>query len=156
MSKNHIGATLAIATGVPATFDETGYGALTWDEADKGTVSIGAIGDTSETVTVPDITTGRNMTLKGAVTGDTVNIALSRDRSGSGGALSDAQAAFRAAAVAQGGEYSIRVTERDGEITYFSGAVMNWKQTEMTTTSYAGFTFDLAINYTPVIVYPAP
>lgn len=156
MSVNLIGAKLAIATGRPATIDSTGYAALTWVEAAAGTVSIGAIGDTNETITVPDLTTGRNMTIKGAVTGDVVNIALSRQR-GAGGALTTAQAAFQAAAQAMGGEYSIRVVEAgaSGPTHYFTGAVMNWKETEMTTTSYAGFTFDVAINTTPVVVYPA-
>jgi hypothetical protein len=156
MSVNLIGAKLAIATGRPATLDSTGYAALTWVEAAAGTVSIGAIGDTNETITVPDLTTGRNMTIKGAVTGDVVNIALSRQRA-AGGALTTAQAAFQAAAQAMGGEYSIRVVEAgaSGPTHYFTGAVMNWKETEMTTTSYAGFTFDVAINTTPVVVYPA-
>jgi hypothetical protein len=156
MSVNLIGAKLAIATGRPATLDSTGYAALSWTEAASGTVSIGAIGDTNETITVPDLTTGRNTTIKGAVTGDTVNIALSRQRA-AGGALTTAQAAFQAAAQAMGGEYSIRVVEAgaSGPTHYFTGAVMNWKQTEMTTTSYAGFSFDVAINTTPVVVYPA-
>lgn len=158
MSVNLIGAKLAIATGRPATNDSLGFAALTWVEAAAGTVSIGAIGDTNETITVPDLTTGRNTTIKGAVTGDVVNIALSRQRgAGGGGALSTAQAAFQAAAQAMGGEYSIRVVEAgaSGPTHYFTGAVMNWKQTEMTTTSYAGFSFDVAINTTPVVVYPA-
>jgi hypothetical protein len=156
MAVNHIGAALAIATGRPATLDSSGYAALTWAAATEGTVSIGAIGDTHETVTVPDITTGRNTTLKGAVTGDTVNIALSRKLVAGTGAMIAAQAAFQAAAQAMGGEYSIRVTEANGVIHYFTGAVMNWKNTEMTTTSYAGFSFDVAMNVTEVVVYPAP
>jgi hypothetical protein len=157
MSVNLIGARLAIATGRPATLDQAGYAALTWVEATAGTVSIGAIGDTNETITVPDLTTGRNRTIKGAVTGDVVNIALSRQRQTTGGgALSAAQAAFQAAAQAIGGENSIRVVEAgaSGPTHYFTGTVMNWKTTEMTTTSYAGFTFDVAINTTPVVVYP--
>ena len=156
MSTNFIGVKAAIATGVPATNDATGFGALPWEEAAEGTVSIGVIGDTNETITVPDLTTGRNKTLKGAVTGDTVNIALSRKLVAATGAQIAAQAAMQAAAQAQGGEYSIRITERDGIIHYFAGAVMNWKNTEMTTTSYAGFAFDVAMNYNEVVVYPAP
>ena len=159
MSVNLIGAKLAIATGRPATNDVAGFEAMTWVEAAVGTVSIGAIGDTNETITVPDLTTGRNTTIKGAVTGDTVNIALSRQRAAGGvsGALTTAQTAFQAAAQAMGGEYSIRVTEAGatGPVHYFTGAVMNWKQTEMTTTSYAGFSFDCAINTTPIVDYPA-
>jgi hypothetical protein len=155
MSVNLIGTKIAIATGRPATNDKAGFDALTWVQAEQGTVSVGAIGDTNETITVPDLTTGRNTTIKGAVTGDTVNVAFSRDRVAATGALAAAQAAFQAAAQAMGGEYSIRVTEKDGVAHYFTGQVMNWKQTEMTTTSYAGFSFDCAINTTPVVHYPA-
>jgi hypothetical protein len=157
MSVNLIGTKIAIATGRPATNDSAGFAALTpWVQAELGTVSIGAIGDTNETITVPDLTTGRNTTIKGAVTGDIVNVAFSRQRIAATGALTAAQIAFQAAAQAMGGEYSIRVTETNGVIHYFTGQIMNWKQTEMTTTSYAGFTFDCAINTTPVVVYPAP
>jgi hypothetical protein len=156
MSVNLIGTKIAIATGRPATNDKAGFDALTpWVEADAGTVSIGAIGDTNETITVPDLTTGRNTTIKGAVTGDVVNVAFSRQRVAATGALTAAQAAFQAAAQAAGGEYSIRVTEAGGVIHYFTGQVMNWKKTEMTTTSYAGFTFDCAINTTPIVHYPS-
>lgn len=158
MSVSFVGATLSIATGRPATNDQTGFAALTWVASATGTVSIGAIGDTNETIVVPDLTVGRNTTIKGAVTGDTVNIALSRQRaSGTSGALTTGQAAFQTAAQAQSGQHSIRIVEAgaSGVTHYFTGTVMNWKQTEMTTSSYAGFTFDVAINAQPVIVYPA-
>lgn len=157
MSVNHIGTLLAIATGRPATQDASGYAALTWVEAPDGLVTIGPVGGTNETVTVPDLSVGRNMTLKGAVTGDTINIALSRKRVVATGALTASQLAFKAAALAQGGEYSYRITEpgTGGMVQYVTGAPMNWKETERSTSSYAGFTFDVAINYDPVDVYPA-
>jgi len=153
MSINHIGTKIAIATGVPATFDDTGFGAMTWVEDAEGTVTIGAVGDTHETITVPDITTGRNMTLKGAVTGDTINVAISRKRQADNSRL-EGQAAMKAAAQASGGEYSFKVTETDGTIQYFAGNVMNWKETERSSTSYAGNTFDVTINYDVVDVDP--
>ena len=156
MSTTYIGATLAIATGLPATIDSTGFAALTWVEASAGNVSIGAIGDTHETVTVPDLTVGRNQTLKGSVTGDTINVALSRQTIAATGQLTAAQLAFQAAAKAKTGDYSIRVTEVSGIIHYIGGNVMNWKNNEMTTTSYAGFSFDVADNVGEVVVYPAP
>jgi len=161
MSTTHIGSKIAIATGRPATNDQAGFEALTWVEMDEGLVSVGAIGDTNETVSVPDMSTGRNMTLKGAVTGDTVNIAVSRKRVVATGALDAAQAAMKAAAQAGCGEYSLRIVEPDcggqnGITQYICGQVGNWKETERSTTSYAGFTFDFMINYAPVDVYPAP
>ena len=156
MSTTYIGATLAIATGLPATIDSTGFAALTWVEAATGTVSIGAIGGTNETIPVPDLTLGRNTTLKGSITGDTVNIALSRQTVAATGQLIAAQAAFKAAALAKSGDYSIRVEEENGIIHYIGGVPMNWKNTEMTTTSYAGVSFDFADNTGEVTVYPAP
>lgn len=161
MATTHIGTKIAIATGRPATNDQAGFEALTWVEMTEGLVSIGAIGDTSETVTVPDMTTGRNMTLKGSVTGDTVNIAVSRQRATATGALDAAQAAIKAAAKAGCGEYSLRIVEPDcgaqnGITQYVCGQIGNWKETERSTTSYAGFTFDVMVNYEPVDVYPAP
>lgn len=161
MSNTDIGTKLAIATGRPATIDQAGYEALTWVEMTEGLVSIGAVGDTNETVTVPDMTTGRNKTLKGAKTGDTVNIAVSRQRVTASGALDPAQAAMKAAADSLCGEYSFRFVEPDcgaqnGVTQYICGPVANWKRTERTTTSYAGFTLDVMMNYAPVEVYPAP
>jgi len=156
MSRTYIGAKLAIATGLPATIDAAGFAALTWVEADVGIVSIGAIGDTHETVTEPDLTIGRNKTLKGAVTGDIVTIACSRKVQASG-QLTVAQAAFIAAAKAKQGDYSFRVIEEGGyPIHYIGGPVMNAKNTEMTTSSYAGFSVDVADNTGEVIVYAAP
>ena len=157
MSTNHIGSKLAIATGRPATIDAQGFAALDYVEAAEGIISIGSIGDTNETITVPDVTTGRNMTLKGARTGNTVNIAVSRKRVLSGpneGQLIAAQAAFKAAAQAMGGEYSLRVTEADGSIQYFAGNVMNYAENERTTSSFAGFSFDVTMNYDPIDVDP--
>ena len=152
MSKNDIGTTIAIATGVPATIDSSGFGAMTYSDEIPALTSIGAVGDTNETTTEPDMVTGRNRTIKGAVTGDTVPFAIPLRRDGN--ALHPVMAAFKAAAQAQGGEYSIRITDADGSIQYIAGPVMNWKNTERSTTSYAGFTFDVALNYNVVDVDP--
>ena len=154
MAVTYIGATLAIATGLPATIDAAGFGALTWVESAIGTVSIGVIGDTHATVPVSDITIGRAQQLKGEVTGATTNIAFAREEA-TGGGLIPLQAAFKAASDAKHSEYSIRVTERGGQLHYIGGPVMNWSNTEMTTGSYAGFTVDVANNTGEISVYPA-
>jgi hypothetical protein len=143
MSTNDIGTTLAIATGLPATFDEAGYEAMTWVNI-AGLVSIGEVGDDHETISVPDLTLGRIRTIKGAATGTTIAIALRE-------VLLDAgQAAAEVAAKAAGGEYSFRVGEPAGKEQYFSGVCMSWKRTERSTGSYAGFTFSVTTNYPTV------
>lgn len=161
MTTTHIGTTIAIATGRPATMDAAGFAALTWVTMPAGLVTFGAVGDTNETITVQDVTQGRNKTLKGAVTGDTVNVAVSRLRNSTTGALDAAQAAFKAAATALCGEYSVRIVEpncgaQNGVTTYIAGQIGNWKSNEISTSSYAGFSFDVMVNYAPVEVYPAP
>lgn len=143
MSTNDIGTTLAIATGVPATFDEAGYEALTWVNI-AGLVSIGEVGDDHETISVPDLTLGRIRTIKGAAVGTTIAIALREVP------LDAGQVAAEAAAKAAGGEYSFRVSEPAGKEQYFSGMTGSWKRTERSTGSYAGFTFQATTNYPTV------
>jgi len=154
MSQTYLGATLSIATGIPATIDATGFAAMTWEAASVGTVSIGAMGDTHDTVPVPDITRRRTITLKGGATGDVTPISFSRQRL-TGGGLIAAQAAFEAASAALGQEYSIKVQEAgtNGAVHYLGGPIMNWKLSEMTTTSYAGFSAYVANNTGVVSVY---
>jgi len=143
MSTNDIGTTLAIATGVPATFDEAGYEAMTWVNI-GGLVSVGEIGDDHETISVPDLTLGRIRTLKGAATGTTVPVAL-REVLGDAG-----QAAAALAAKSASGEYSFRVTDPAGTDDYASGVAMAWKRAGRSTGSYAGFTFSFTTNYPTV------
>jgi len=140
MSTNDIGTTLAIATGVPATFDEAGYEAMTWVNI-AGLQTVGEVGDEHQTIEVPDLTLGRVRTIKGAAVGTTIAIALRE-------VLLDAgQAAAQAAAKGAGGEFSFRIGEPGGTEQYVSGVCMSWKRTERSTGSYAGFTFSVTTNY---------
>lgn len=147
MSGIDIGTTLAIATGLPATFTEAGYEAMTWVNI-VGLVSIGELGDDNEAITVPDLTAGRIRTLKGAATGTTVAVAL---RAPIAGEVITGQTNVRAAAAATtGAEYSFRITDASGNSEYVSGVVMSFKRTERTTSSYEGYTFSVTANY-PIV-----
>lgn len=149
MSNTDIGTTIAIAPGVPATFDGAGFAALTWVNI-VGLVSIGELGDDNETVSVPDLTAGRIRTLKGAATGTTVAIALRAPLSGE---IVTGQTDAKAAATANdSSEYSFRITDADGNIEYVAGVAMSWKRTERSTSSYEGYTFSVAANYPVVYV----
>jgi hypothetical protein len=143
MSTNDIGTTIAIATGLPATFDEAGYEALTWVNV-AGLQSVGEVGDEHETISVPDLTLGRIRQIKGAATGTTIPVALREVPSDAG------QTAAEAAAKAAGGEYSFRIGEPGGKEQYVSGVAMSWKRNERSTGSYAGFTFSVTTNYPTV------
>ncbi len=145
MSTNDIGTTIAIATGAPATIDQAGFEALTF-VAVNGLVSVGEVGDDQETITIPDVTAGRNRTIKGVKTGTTIAIALREVPADAG------QAAAKTASDALGGEHSLRITEPGGTIQYIAGPVTGWKRNERSTTSYAGFTYNITTNYADVSV----
>jgi hypothetical protein len=149
MSNIDIGTLIAIAPGVPATFDAAGYAALTWVNI-VGLQSIGEMGDENETIAIPDLTAGRIRTRKGAATGTTVSIAL---RAPLPAETATGQANLKTAATGTGAtESSFRVTDASGNIDYFSGVPMNWKRTERTTSSFEGYTCDVALNYPIVLV----
>lgn len=144
MSGIDIGTTVAIATGVPATFTEAGYEAMTWVNV-VGLVSVGAMGDENETISVPDLTAGRIRMLKGAATGSTIQMAF---RAPLAGEVVTGQTNIRAAAnVTTGGEYSIRVMDAGGNSDYVTGPVMSLVRNERTTTSYDGFSVAIVNNY---------
>jgi hypothetical protein len=142
MSTTDIGTTIAISTGIPATFDEAGYEAMTWTPV-PGLVSIGEVGDDHASIQVPDLETGRSKTLKGELTGTTTPLAF-REIAGNAG-----QAAMKAACATRG-EYSFRIAEPDGAERYLSGVAMSYKRNARNNTSYAGFTCSITNNYDEV------
>lgn len=149
MSTSDITTKLYIATGIPATFDKTGYEALTWVQV-KGIVSVGAIGVTDNIIDVPDLETGFTKGVKGARVGTVIPIAMREIKSDAG------QAALEAACIAFT-EYSFKVLEptASGEVEYISGLPHDWSRNERSTTAYAGFTANIRSNY-PSVVVAAP
>jgi hypothetical protein len=142
MSAPHIGTKVAIATGLPATFNEAGYEALTWVDI-SGIVSVSETGDEGAAIDVPNLTTGRTKTSKGATKGQPINIAYAD-------VASDAGQAAVIAASKTTAEYSLRISEPGASGAperYFSGPVMNFRRRERSTTSYAGASFAVADNY---------
>lgn len=137
-----IGTRLAIATGLPATFDEAGYEALTWAEI-GGLVDAGAIGDEDESVEIPNVTTGRTRVVRGAKKG-------MRTRASFVVVTGDAGQAAVIAAAATTNEFSFRVSDPGQTAApeyYVSGPVFNLQRNERSTTSYLGMSFEFADNY---------
>lgn len=148
-----IASTIAIATGEPATVNAAGFAALTY--AEIGSVaSIGPYGDTHADITPPpDLKTGRQLHFTGASDGGEVSVQVhTEDYSDAG------QDAVRAANGARA-NYSIKVTDPDGNVDYFFGRVVSYRNLEKSSTSYEGCEFTIRVNsqvvtaeYTP----PAP
>ena len=142
MSTSDITTTVAIATGIPATFDKAGYEALTWVQI-KGIVSVGAIGVTDAITDVPNLETGFTKGVKGARVGDVISMPIAQVTGDPGQVAAEAAAAGFT-------EYSFRINEPGPLTQYFSGLPMNWKRNERSTSSYAGYNLDVRLNYVPV------
>lgn len=147
MSTSDITTRVYIATGIPATFDKSGYEALFASGTQiKGIVSVGAIGVTDNIIDVPDLETGFTKGVKGARVGTVIALAMREIKSDAG------QAALEAACQAFT-EYSIKVMEptASGEVEYISGLPHDWSRNERSTTAYAGFTANFRSNYPSVV-----
>ncbi|MCC0013871.1 MAG: hypothetical protein H6881_08335 [Rhodobiaceae bacterium] len=148
MSTADIGTKFYIADGLPATFDQTGYEALTWVQV-KGLVSIGEFGDDHAPISVPDLETGRSKTIKGEKTGTNSAVAFREIVADAGqGDMDDAAAAAT-------GEYSFKIVDPSGAVVYASGVVMSPKRSERSASSYAGLSYVITNNYDVVKVAAA-
>lgn len=148
MSDTHIGGTLKIATGAPATFDKAGYEALTWTTI-NGVVEAPAFASTHADIQIPSLG-GRTKLRKGAETGVASSLAWETVASDAG------QAAVIAASAARG-EYSLCYINPDEDsYDYATGIVKDYSPNKPTNSSYEGGTAQFVPNYTPVYGAAAP
>lgn len=143
-----ISTTLACSVASPATYDVTGYEALTYSLIGK-IASISARGDTHSEITPPaDLATGRITPRKGAVSGGNIEVTLHTE------AYADAgQDLIRTAAanITDGAILSFKETDRGGNIRYWEGEVHSYAFIEASATSYAGVSFGILVH-TAIVV----
>lgn len=148
-----IASTLSIATGEPATQNKAGYEALTFVEVGS-VATIGPYGDTHADITPPpDLKTGRQLHFTGAKDGGEVPVTLHTEDYANAG-----QDAVRAANGVRA-NYSIKVTDPDGNVDYFFGRIVSYRTIEKSATSYEGCEFTIRVNSavtTVEFVPPAP
>lgn len=140
---SHIGKTVAVAAGVPATFDKAGYEALTWTVVANPIVAPSPGWETAM-IDVPNLTTGITKGDKGASVGRTTEMAFEERLADAG------QVALRQyAAPGYVSEVSVRVVDPTGTNThvYMSGIMSNLMDNEATTETYKGFTVSFRQNY---------
>ena len=143
---NYIGSVVSVSPGVPATFDDAGYEALTWTVV-GGLISAPIPGMETDTIDVPDLTTGITKREKGASAGRETEMAF-RDVPGNTG-----QANIRTyAAPAYGSEVSVRVVLPNGTLThiYMTGIMYSLMDNEGTVESFRGFVVTFSQNYEEV------
>ncbi|WP_157057550.1 hypothetical protein [Loktanella sp. 3ANDIMAR09] len=114
-----IGGFLSASAAAPATYDSTGYAALTWSDVTQAS-EIPEFGPEHSPVTFTPLKTGIVDKFHGELNygSFTVPGALDADDAGQG---------ILKAALASKDEISFRETRSDGSIRYFSGKVMSFR-----------------------------
>ncbi|MHA3913846.1 hypothetical protein [Halovulum sp. GXIMD14793] len=149
MSGSFITSTIAVANAAPATFDQAGYEALTWENA-GGVQTLPVPGWETNMIDVPDLTSGITKAVKGASAGRVSTVAFREIITDTG------QTNIKSyAAPGFVDEVSVRITYPGGAVEYMSGLMHNYLFNEGTDSSFRGFTASFRQNYDSVVV-PAP
>lgn len=152
MSINDIGATIYVATALPATNDASGFEALTWVKV-NGVQSIGELGIAHEGIDVPDLQTGFTSQVKGAASGLDATLVFRTVASDTG------QDNLKTAAESDAGTASIKIGYGTGTsqalqtgdaVTYVQGIAHSYRRRERSITSHAGFSVVFRNNALPV------
>lgn len=134
-----IGGTISYVSGIiDRDAIASDYAGKSYTE--MGTVkSIGALGDTSNAISVSLLKEGRVTKVNGELDGGEVNIAVAFDASDS---------TYTAVRALANGNTNVwfKVTDDDGDIVYFQGLVANWQETERNNTTEKGATFIVRVN----------
>lgn len=119
-----LGATWEISAGEPATYDDTGFAALTYTEIGK-VESLGSFGASFEDVSYTLLKTGLTKHRKGAQDNGGLTVSLFSDDVDTGQILIDSGV--------DGAErdtvFSHKVTLQGGEIRYFTGQIFSAPET---------------------------
>lgn len=113
------GSTLSIATGVPTTYDATGFNALTYTVVGEVT-DIGEFGKEFNLVTHTPVSSRQVKKYKGSFNNGSLQVQMARDTANAG------QTAMRTA-LASDASYSFKVTLQDLSKVFFTGKVMSFK-----------------------------
>ena len=113
-----IGGFLSASAAAPATYDDTGYAALTWTEIGEAE-EIPEFGPAHDSVTFTPLKTGIVNKYHGALNYGSVTVPMAL-------ADGDAGQGILRAALASRDEISFRETRSDGSIRYISGKVMSF------------------------------
>lgn len=127
---NYIGATIAVVAALPATYDPVGYAALSWAATVDDVVQWGELGDQSNDISVNTLG-GRVLHSNGSRDGGEVPFAFVFRPASAG------QNILRANSNTNTG-VSCRITDPDGQVSYYSGVVANVRDLERTDTTHKG------------------
>lgn len=132
------GSTLSIATGSPATYDATGFTALTYVVIGEVT-DIGELGRDYSVVNHSPVGSRAVKKFKGSYNNGAMQIKLARDTSNAG------QTAMRAALLSDA-DYSFKVTLQDLTKIHFIGKVTSFKVQVGTVDQITGSSCNIEIS----------
>lgn len=135
--QTYIGAAIAVSAATPATIDAAGFAALTWSVVGKIT-EWGEIGDTSEDVSETTLA-GRTFHANGALDGGAVTFTILIDGADAGQTILKTKNNTN-------DEVSARVTDPDGQVSYFHGKVANLRDRARTASTMKGQTGEFRVN----------
>lgn len=141
------GTSIAISLDQPATEDEAGYAALTYNGIGE-VESIGEFGTEYELTEFVDLSSRRKRKKKGSYDPGTTDLTLGRDATDQG--QQDGKTALK-----MDDDVSFRVTYQDGEIEYFMGLVSSYQTDIGDADQITMASMSIAINSDSVIV-PVP
>lgn len=141
------GATLSISSSLPATENESGYGAVSYTPIGEVT-DIPEFGKQYALVTHNPIATRKTNKIKGSYNSGSVTLALARDPADDGQVV--AQAALDSDA-----NYAFELEFGDGSIQYFQAKVMSYTTGTGTVDSIVASSIQLEID-TDVVEVDAP
>lgn len=112
-----VGTCLSVSAALPATHNATGFAALTYTQVGE-LETLGELVTRHTAVSFTNMCSGKTSTLKGVEESITVEITTALDRD-------DAGQTLMTAARKSYNSYSFKVTEANGDVTYFTGKVMS-------------------------------
>lgn len=112
------GTTLHISATAPATYNATGFAALTWTEIGEIT-DLGEFGRQYNLVTHNPLNDRRTVKRKGSYNDGTINAQMAR-------VPADAGQAILKTAVDSDDSYSIKVTLQNGDVFYTTAQIMSY------------------------------
>jgi hypothetical protein len=132
------GSTIGIATGTPATYDATGFNALTFTTVGEVT-DIGEFGKEYNLVSHTPVGGRQVKKFKGSYNNGSIQVQMGRDSSNAG------QTAMKTA-LASDASYSFKITLQDLTKIYFTGKVMSYKTNVGSVDQITGATTTIEID----------
>lgn len=142
------GAQFSISAGVPATYDETGFAALSYTAIGE-LISFGDRGQTYEDVSYTVLGSRATKHLKGTTDQPETEIEMAIDRDDAG------QSLFKAAKDSDA-EYAFKVEYSNGEIDYFQALVYSFVTVGGDSNAIRTATASIRVNYQDVVEVAAP